>query len=300
MFSNFQSHTIQTTETYIHTLVGGSGPPLLLLHGYPQTHVMWHLIAPRLAQHFTVVCSDLRGYGDSGHPPTDAEHTAYAKRTVAQDQIEMMTALGFDTFMAVGHDRGGRVLHRLLLDHPARVTRAAMLDIVPTRHIFQTIDQSMASIYEHWFFLIQPDLPERLIGHDPDFYLTTKLNRWSANASAFTPEAMAEYLRCFRRPKTLHSTCEDYRAAATIDLVHDETDLGHKIQCPLLVLWGGYGAMEKHYDVVSVWQQYATSVEGKALPCGHFLPEEASEETYGALMAFFKPSGSSGAAELAD
>ncbi|MBE9067339.1 alpha/beta hydrolase [Leptolyngbya cf. ectocarpi LEGE 11479] len=289
MFSNFQTHTIQTADTHIHTLIGGSGPPLLLLHGYPQTHVMWHLIAPRLAQHFTVVCSDLRGYGDSGHPPTDAEHAVYAKRTVAQDQIEMMAALGFDTFMAAGHDRGGRVLHRLLLDHPTRVTRAALLDIVPTRHIFQTIDQSMASIYEHWFFLIQPDrLPERLIGYDPDFYLTTKLNRWSASTNAFKPEAMAEYLRCFRRPETIHSTCEDYRAAATIDLAHDETDLGNKIRCPLLVLWGAYGAIEKHYDVVSIWQRYATLVEGKALPCGHFLPEEAPEQTYHALMNFFK------------
>ncbi|MEM7797195.1 MAG: alpha/beta hydrolase, partial [Cyanobacteria bacterium P01_C01_bin.118] len=157
----------------------------------------------------------------------------------------------------------------------------------PTRHIFQTIDQSMATIYEHWFFLIQPDgLPEKMIGHDPAFYLTTKLNRWSRNPDAFTPEAMAEYLRCFCRPETIHTTCEDYRAAATVDLMDAEAD--SKIQCPLLVLWGGQGAMEKHYDVLNIWQQYADSVQGEALPCGHFLPEEAPEHTYRALVNFFK------------
>ncbi|MBT9317460.1 alpha/beta fold hydrolase [Leptothoe spongobia] len=288
MFPNFQGRMIQTSSTHIYIRMGGSGPPLLLLHGYPQTHIMWHRIAPQLAKHFTVVCTDLRGYGDSGHPPTDSEHRPYSKRSAAQDQVDVMTALGFKTFMVAGHDRGGRVLHRLLLDHPSRVTRAAMLDIVPTRHIFQTIDQSMATIYEHWFFLIQPDcLPERMIGHDPDWYLTTKLKRWSSNANAFTPEAMAEYLRCFRRPETIHTTCEDYRAAATIDLSDDEADLNSKIQCPLLVLWGAYGAIEKHYDVISIWQNYANTVEGTALPCGHFLAEEAPEQTYQALVNFF-------------
>ncbi|NEQ51590.1 MAG: alpha/beta hydrolase [Leptolyngbya sp. SIO3F4] len=288
MFPNFQTRTLQTTFTHIHARIGGNGPPLLLLHGYPQTHVMWHRIAPQLAEHFTIVCTDLRGYGDSGHPPTDDQHYPYSKRSIAQDQVELMTALGFETFMVAGHDRGGRVLHRLLLDHPERITRAAMLDIVPTRHIFQTIDQSMATIYEHWFFLIQPDcLPEKMIGHDPELYLTTKLRRWSINKNAFTPEAMEEYLRCFRRPETIHTTCEDYRAAATIDLKHDEKDLGSKIQCPLLVLWGAYGAIEKHYDVINIWQQYANNVEGTALPCGHFLPEEAPAHTYQALVNFF-------------
>lgn len=291
MFPDFQTQTIQTTGTRIHTLIGGSGPPLLLLHGYPQTHVMWHQIAPRLAQDFTVVCTDLRGYGDSGHPPTDAKHRPYSKRAAAQDQVEVMTALGFNTFRVAGHDRGGRVLHRLLLDHPERVPQAAMLDIVPTRHIFQTIDQSMATIYEHWFFLIQPDrLPEEMIGHAPAFYLTTKLNRWSHQPKVFTDEAMAEYLRCFCRTETIHTTCEDYRAAATIDLVDDQKDVdaGRIIQCPLLVLWGGYGAIEKHYDVVNVWRQYAQHVSGEALPCGHFLPEEAPEQTYRALAHFFR------------
>ena len=292
MFPNFTTQTIQLTDVALHTRIGGSGPPLLLLHGYPQTHVMWHKVAPTLAQHFTLICPDLRGYGDSDAPPSDAQHNTYSKRTVAGDLIQLMAHLGHDTFMAAGHDRGGRVLHRLLLDHPHAVTRAALLDIVPTHYIFKTINQQMATIYEHWFFLIQPDgFPEHLIGQDPDYYLTTKLNRWSASAddadSAFTPTAMAEYLRCFRRPEVIHATCEDYRAAASIDLEHDEADLGRKVACPLLVLWGGKGAMEKNYDVLEVWRGYADQVQGEALPCGHFVVEEAPVETSRAMIDFF-------------
>ncbi len=292
MFPNFTTQKITLGDVHIHTRIGGSGPPLLLLHGYPQTHVMWHKVAPTLAQHFTLICPDLRGYGDSSAPPSDPEldpqHVTYSKRTVAQDLLELMATLGFETFMAAGHDRGGRVLHRLLLDHPQRVSRAAVLDIVPTRHIFKTIDQQMATIYEHWFFLIQPDgFPEKLIGQAPDYYLTTKLNRWSANPNAFTPEAMAEYLRCFRKPEVIHGSCEDYRAAASIDLTHDEADLDQKIQCPLLVLWGGKGAMDKNYDVLNVWRNHAVSVQGQALPCGHFVPEEAPDETVRSLLTFF-------------
>ncbi|MEM9944460.1 MAG: alpha/beta hydrolase [Cyanobacteria bacterium P01_D01_bin.36] len=288
MFPNFTTHKITTNGITLHTCIGGSGQPLLLLHGYPQTHVMWHKIAPTLAQHFTLICPDLRGYGDSDCPPSDSRHTTYSKRTTAQDLIGLMDHLGFDTFMAAGHDRGGRVLHRLLLDHPTRVTRAAVIDIVPTRHIFRTINQQMATVYEHWFFLIQPDkFPERLIGQDPDYYLTTKLHRWSANPAAFTSEAMAEYRRCFRRPEVIHGTCEDYRAAASIDLEHDEADIERKIECPLLVLWGSKGAMEKNYDVLAVWRDCAKDVQGHALDCGHFVPEEVSEECVRSLLAFF-------------
>lgn len=293
MFLNFTTQTYAIAQStsgsiHLHVRIGGSGPPLLLLHGYPQTHVMWHKVAPALAQHFTIICPDLRGYGDSSTPPTDAQHLTYAKRTVANDLVMLMTQLGFDTFMAAGHDRGGRVLHRLLLDHPQRVSRAAVLDIVPTRHIFKTIDQQMATIYEHWFFLIQPDgLPERLIGLDPDYYLTTKLKRWSASPDAFTDEAIAAYCRCFRRPEVIHATCEDYRAAATIDLAHDEADLTAKIECPLLVLWGAKGAMEKHYNVLQIWRDYAQQVQGQALSCGHFVPEEAPTETVRSLLSFF-------------
>ncbi len=288
MFPNFIAQKIKLADVALHTRIGGSGPPLLLLHGYPQTHVMWHKVAPNLASRFTVVCPDMRGYGDSDAPASDLLHLPYAKRTVAQDLVALMSHLGFDTFMAVGHDRGGRVLHRLLLDHPSRVSRAAVLDIVPTRHIFETINQQMATIYEHWFFLIQPGgFPERLIGNDPDYYLKSKLHRWSADSSDFTPAAMAEYLRCFRRPAIIHGTCEDYRAAASIDLDTDRAKLNQKVECPLLVLWGEKGAMEKHYDVLQVWRDYAAQVWGRALPSGHFLPEEAPTETIRALLDFF-------------
>ncbi|MEO1620261.1 MAG: alpha/beta hydrolase [Cyanobacteria bacterium J06632_3] len=289
MFENFTLKKVRLNDISLNLRIGGHGPPLLLLHGYPQTHIMWHKVAPTLAEQFTLICPDLRGYGDSDCPPSDLQHHTYSKRTTAQDLIQLMQQLGFDTFMAAGHDRGGRVLHRLLLDHPQRVTRAAVLDIVPTQYIFKTINQQMATTYEHWFFLIQPDgFPEHLIGQDSDYYLTTKLRRWSADSTAFTPEAMAEYLRCFRRPEVIHGTCEDYRAAATIDLEHDEADLHRKVECPLLVLWGGKGAMEKNYDVLEVWRQYANNVQGEALDCGHFVPEEASEDCVRSLLAFFK------------
>ncbi|MEO0540064.1 MAG: alpha/beta hydrolase [Cyanobacteria bacterium P01_A01_bin.105] len=287
LFPGFRTQVITARGADIFTRIGGAGPPLLLLHGYPQTHVMWHKVAPALAERFTVVCTDLRGYGDSSKPPTTADHAPYTKRAMAADPLAVMTALGFDSFLAVGHDRGARVLHRLLLDAPDRVQKAALLDIVPTRYIYQTITQQMATIYEHWFFLIQPDgLPERMIGHDPVDYLTTKLHRWSADPTAFTPAAMAEYQRCFSDPVTIHATCEDYRAAATLDLVHDAADLEQKIQCPLLVLWGAKGAMERHYDVMAIWRERAKNVTGQTLPCGHFLPEEAPEATVKALVDF--------------
>ncbi|MGB3295763.1 MAG: alpha/beta hydrolase [Phormidesmis sp.] len=289
IFPNFTCQKVQIANLTLHMCIGGSGPPLLLLHGYPQTHVMWHKVAPTLAQHFTVVCPDMRGYGDSDTPLSDPAHLTYAKRTVAQELVALMEHLGFDTFMAAGHDRGGRVLHRLLLDHPQRVSRAAVLDIVPTHYIFKTLNQQIATIYEHWFFLIQPGgFPEHLIGQDPDYYLTHKLHRWSANPAAFTPEAMAEYLRCFRRPEVIHSTCEDYRAAASIDLEHDENSLDQKIDCPLLILWGEKGAMEKNYNVLKVWENYATHPQGNPLPCGHFLPEEAPTATAHSLLTFLK------------
>ncbi len=292
MFAGFTTQKIALGSITLNTCIGGSGPPLLLLYGYPQTHAMWHKVAPALAQHFTVICPDLRGYGDSDCPPSDPQHLTYAKRTVAHDLIDLMNRLRFSRFMAAGHDRGGRVLHRLLLDHPQSVTRAAaaVLDIVPTRHIFKTINQQMATVYEHWFFLIQPNnFPETLIGQDPDYYLITKLNRWSADSKAFTPAAMADYLRCFRRAEVIHSTCEDYRAAASIDLAHDEADLERKIDCPLLVLWGAKGAMEKNYDVLSIWREYGGDVQGEALPCGHFVPEEAPKARVRSLISFFKP-----------
>ncbi|MDA0673487.1 MAG: alpha/beta hydrolase [Cyanobacteria bacterium] len=269
-------------------MAGGSGPPLLLLHGYPQTHAMWHRVAPALAAHFHVICPDLRGYGDSGKPPTTADHAPYAKRAMAQDMVAVMAALGYNTFAAAGHDRGARVLHRLAIDHPQTLTRACVMDIVPTRHMFEGTDQAFATGYYHWFFLIQPDgLPERMIGADPAYYLTEKLRRWSAPGTEFDPAAVAEYLRCFSDRATLHSTCEDYRAAATLDLTHDAADAGAQVQCPLLVLWGDRGFVHRTYDVLAVWRTYATQVTGQALDCGHFLPEEAPTAVTTALSDFF-------------
>ena len=225
MLEGFTQHRIKTTGTEIHLRVGGKGPPVLLLHGYPQTHVMWHCVAPALAERFTVVCADLRGYGDSGRPETDPDHLSGSKRAMAADMVEVMTTLGFARFDLVGHDRGGRVAHRLCLDHPAHVTRVALLDIVPTRTLFLRTDMAIAMGYYHWFFLSQPEpLPERLIGGDPLFYLHKKLGHWSAarDTKHFAPEAMQEYERCFVDPAVIHATCEDYRAGATIDVVHDE------------------------------------------------------------------------------
>ena len=288
MFEGFDSRDIPTRETSIHAVVGGSGPPLLLLHGYPQTHVIWHKIAPALAERFTVVAPDLRGYGDSGKPRSDAQHAVYSKRATAADQVEVMRTLGFERFAVAGHDRGGRVAHRMALDHPDAVTRLAVLDIVPTYEVFATIDKEVATGYYHWFFLIQGgDLPETLIGRDPDYYLRAKLRQWGGDPSAFTAEAYAEYARCFRDPACIHASCEDYRAAASIDLVHDEADLATKTGCPLLALWGEKGLIHRHYDVLATWRKRAADVRGRVLPCGHFLPEERPEETLAELMTFF-------------
>ncbi len=291
MFESFDQRDIDTSETVIHARIGGSGPPLLLLHGYPQTHVMWHQVAPVLAEHFTVVCADLRGYGDSGKPESDPEHLVYSKRKSALDMAEVMTALGFDSFMLAGHDRGGRVAHRLALDHPARVDKLAFLDIVPTRTIFKATNQAIATGYYHWFFLIQPNgLPERLIGGDPVFYLQSKLSHWGKGGlELFAPEALEEYERCFKDPDVIHASCEDYRAGASIDLVHDEADLTARIRCPVHALWGLHGMMERHFNVVACWRERsAAEVTGKALLCGHFLPEEQPEATANELLVFFK------------
>jgi haloacetate dehalogenase len=287
VFEGFTVVDIETEGALIRTLRCGDGPPVLLLHGNPQTHVMWRKTAPRLAERFTVVATDLRGYGDSSKPPTDAEHLPYSKRAMALDQVQVMDALGFDRFAVVGHDRGGRVGHRMALDHPDRVSRAAFLDIVPTRTIFAATDQAVATGYYHWFFMIQGgNLPETLIGAEPEFYLRHKLGQWSGGDAVFEEEAVAEYLRCLRDPATIHASCEDYRAAAGIDLVHDEADLDKKIACPLLVLWGAEGLMERHFDVLATWRERADDVVGRAIPCGHFLAEERPEDTLAELIPF--------------
>lgn len=289
LFPGFEQKRVTGEGVEINLRIGGKGPPLLLLHGYPQTHVMWHRIAPRLAEDFTVVCADLRGYGDSGKPASDPDHLVYSKRSTAADMVAVMATLGFPRFRLAGHDRGGRVSHRLALDHPQAVERLAVLDIIPTRTLFETINQTVATAYYHWFFLIQPHPhPERMIGADPDYYLQSKLRAWAAAPEVYPPEVMAEYLRCFRDPACIHATCEDYRAGAGIDLVHDRADEDSRIACPLLVLWGGKGAMHRAYDVLETWRGKAAGpVEGEPVPSGHFLPEEAPEETYQALRRFF-------------
>ena len=289
LFPGFTTRHVATAGARIHCEVGGSGPPLLLLHGYPQTHAMWHRIAPRLAERYTVVCSDLRGYGDSSKPDGGEGHVAYSKREMAKDQVEAMQALGFARFKLVGHDRGGRVAHRLCLDHPQAVERVAVLDISPTRLMYASSDMGFATAYYHWFFLIQPfDLPERLIGSDPVYYLRRKLGGLSSGLGVFDRRALAEYERCFADPATIHATCEDYRAAASIDLEHDAADAHARVQCPLLALWGEKGVVHRFFDPIADWKSVARDVRGKALASGHYLAEEVPEATLAALQAFFE------------
>lgn len=286
-FTGFERRKVQTSGAAIHVLRGGSGPPLLLIHGYPQTHVEWHRIAPQLARQFTVVMVDLRGYGDSSKPPDGENHANYSKRAMALDQVEVMTALGFDRFAVVGHDRGARVTWRLAIEHPERVTRAAVLDIVPEP--YSMVTREFAEQYFHWFFLIQPaPFPETLIGNSAEFYLRSRFLRPGAGTGAMAPEAVAEYVRCFKDPATIHATCEDYRAGATIDITHADETRGRKVTCPLLVLWGDRGVVGRLYDPMKIWREHATDVRGKALPAGHFLPEEVPEETLKELLAFLK------------
>jgi len=286
MFEQFETRSLAVNGVTINVVMKGSGPPLLLLHGYPQTHVMWHKIAPALAEHYTVVASDLRGYGDSSKPESDDLHLTYSKRAMAADQVAVMSGLGFERFRIAGHDRGGRVTHRLCLDHPDRVIRAAVLDIIPTPEVFKRLNKLVATAYYHWFFLIQPrGLPETLIGGNPEYYLRN-IGAWG-RADAFTTEAFAEYLRCFSNPACIHATCEDYRAAASIDLEHHTADADRKINCPLLVLWGQKGLIGRIYDPIAVWRDYAVTVSGRGVASGHFLPEEAPEETLVALLEFF-------------
>ena len=287
LFPGFETRKIQTSGAIIHTLRGGSGPPLLLIHGYPQTHVEWHKIAPELARQFTVVMTDLRGYGDSSKPNEGENHANYSKRAMALDQIEVMKTLGYDRFAVVGHDRGARVAWRLAVEHPGRVTRMAVLDIVPLP--YSTVTREFATQYFHWFFLIQPaPFPETLIGGNADFYLRSRFLRPTGGTGAITPEAFAEYLRCFKDPATIHATCEDYRAGATIDIEHSNEDGAKKVVCPLLVLWGERGTVGRLYDVMKIWNNHAANVTGKALPAGHFLPEEAPRETLSELLSFLK------------
>jgi haloacetate dehalogenase len=278
LFPGFRSLRIQTTGATINVVVGGQGPPLLLLHGAPQSLASWHRIAPELAKEYTVVAADLRGYGDSSKPADGVNHANYSKRAMAQDQVEVMRALGFPQFAVVGHDRGGRVTHRMALDHPSVVTKAAVLDIVPTHYIYNHVTREFATAYYHWFFLIRPaPFPETLLNNSIELYIGT-------GGGA----AQAEYLRCFRNPATVHAMCEDYRAAASIDLEHDEADLDRRITCPLLVLWGERGTVGRLYDVLSVWRERAADVSGKELPGGHNLQYDLPEQTLTEVRRFLR------------
>jgi haloacetate dehalogenase len=292
MFENFTRTEIKTSGAGIVTVHGGKGPPLLLMHGNPFTHLSWHKIAPRLAQDFTVVATDLRGYGDSEKPPGGDDHSGYSFRAMAQDQVEVMNALGFKRFYAAGHDRGARVLHRMCLDHPDNVARAAILDIIPQHHLLNNVTRQWGRFSWHWFFNIQPEpLPEKMMGADPDWFIQKKLAKTPQGLSFFGKEALAEYMRCFRDPATIHAICEDYRATFGVDLDMDEADVkaGRKIACPLLLLWGATGGVGRNHDSMAIWPRYAADIRGGiALPCGHYLSEEAPEETYAELRTFFK------------
>lgn len=289
MFDGFTLTTIDTGNVRIRARVGGNGPPLLLLHGNPQTHVMWHAVAPKLAERFTVVATDLTGYGMSSKPASSDDHAAYAKRTMANDQIAVMRELGHEQFMVAGHDRGGRVAYRMALDHPDVVRKLAVLDIIPTYEAFARGGKDFGIGYYHWFFLAQPaPLPETLICNDPDWFW-----RWHTDRvprEFFAPQAIEDYLACFRDPATVRAICEDYRAGATIDCDHDAADkaAGRRIACPLYVLWGKQARLEAWYDdTLDIWREWADDVHGQPLDCGHYLAEELPDETSEALIKFF-------------
>ncbi|MDR1857291.1 MAG: alpha/beta hydrolase [Desulfovibrio sp.] len=278
MFEGFTKEVRDVSATSVCFRKGGKGPGLLLLHGHPQTHVLWHKVAPDLARHFTVVAADLRGYGDSGKPDPDPEHLVYSKREMSKDLVELMTSLGFDEFIVLAHDRGARVAHRLGMDHGGRVKRMVLLDIAPTLDMYAKTDLAFAKQYWHWFYLILPaPLPELTLQNNPDCYMRTVMGRRSAGMAPFTEEALAEYVRCLALPGTARGICEDYRASATIDLVHDQEDrdAGRKLEMPVLALWGGNGVVGKLLDPLEAWRNVAGKVDGGALDCGHYIAEEA-------------------------
>jgi haloacetate dehalogenase len=289
----FTRSEIKTSGAKIVVAKGGSGPPVLLLHGNPFTHLSWLKIAPALAKEFTVVCTDLRGYGDSEKPPGGKNHENYSFRAMAQDQVEVMAALGFDKFYAAGHDRGARVLHRMCLDHPQKVLRAAIVDIIPQSYLYTHINKQWATFSWHWFFNIQPEpLPEKMMGADPDWFIEKKLSKTQQGLSFFDKGALEEYKRCFRNPETIHAICEDYRAGASIDLEFDQKDIdaGNRITCPVLLLWGATGGVGRNHNPgpADIWKAYASNiVAAKAMPSGHYVMDEAPAETTAALREFF-------------
>ena len=291
MFAGFQTAQRQVNGVHIAYRIGGSGPGLLLIHGHPQTHVIWHKVAEQLAEHFTVVAADLRGYGDSEKPAAVADHSNYSKREMARDSLALMHSLGFEQFSVLAHDRGARVAHRLALDHPQAVTRLVMLDIAPTLAMYAQTDEAFARAYWHWFFLIRPaPLPERLIEADPEQYLLSVMGSRSAGLQPFTAPALAEYVRCIQLPGTARGICEDYRASASIDLEHDREDIdaGRQLNLPVLVLWGAQGTVGRCFDPLAEWQKVATDVRGQALPCGHYIGAEVPQLLLEHVLPFLR------------
>ena len=291
LFPGFKSELIEVNGVKIMTRKGGSGQPLLLLHGHPQTHAIWHRVAQQLAKSHTVVMTDLRGYGDSSKPQGSQDHLNYSKRVMALDQIEVMRHFGYSQFDVLAHDRGARVAHRLALDHPKAVKRLVLLDIAPTLAMYEKTSNQFARSYWHWFFLIQPaPLPERLIEADPAAYVRDVLGRRSAGLAPFDPRALAEYVRCLELPGTAHGLCEDYRASASIDLVHDQLDIDKKnfLQQAVLVLWGEQGVVNQCFEPLKEWSKLAVNVKGHALPCGHYIPEEAPELLLNQVQSFLE------------
>jgi haloacetate dehalogenase len=289
LFPGFLKTRVRSSGATINLVIGGEGPPLLLLHGYPQTHAMWHKVAPSLARDHTVVCADLRGYGDSSKPKGVPGHANYSKRAMALDMVEVMETLGFPRFDVVGHDRGGRVAHRMARDHGRRVRSLTVLDISPTLKMYQSTSMQFAKAYYHWFFLIQKaPMPERMLAGQVPWYILRRLGRGPSGVKHFEKRAIAEYVRAFKDPRTIHATCEDYRAAASIDLVHDRKDFRRKLQMPVLALWGKHGVIEALFNCLSDWREVATDVRGRALQCGHFIPEEKPKELLAELRRFLR------------
>jgi len=288
-FKGFTQRRIKTSGATIKTMTAGSGEPVLLLHGYPQTMVCWHEVAPALTKEYTVVCADLRGYGGSSKPKGLPDHSNYAKRAMAQDMVEVMSALGHDTFHLVGHDRGGRVAHRLARDHGKRVQTLTVLDISPTLKMFENTNLAFATAYYHWFQMLQPaPLPEKMLQGIVPFNILGRVGRDELDLSAFSPAAVREYVKAFKDPKAIHASCEDYRAAGTIDLVHDRRDLHKKLKMPVHALWGKKGVVHRLFNCLEDWREVAEKVSGGPVNCGHFIPEEAPAKTLAEIRRFIK------------
>jgi haloacetate dehalogenase len=294
MFESFEERRIETRDSSIHARIGGTGPPLLLLHGFPETHLMWRDVAPGLAKDFTIICADLRGQGKSGCPESDKQHSPYSKRAIAEELVEAMGQLGFERFAVAGHDRGGRVAYRMALDHPSSIVRLAVLDVIPIADAWRHADSRLALSFWPWSLLAQPaPLPERLISASPEAVIDDAASQWGSEGSSIPAEIRQAYAEALRDPRRVHAICEEFRAAATLDREHDEADqrLGHRIDCPLLVLWDSSGALEQWYQVqdgpIGIWRTWASDVRGKAVTGGHFFPEACPEATADELRGFF-------------